>query len=157
MPKAHPSAFHSAIVATSAKDKEELTRGSRQSAREEEHMQKRERQLVNHNALAVGAILCILALMIMFNAAFTPRAPITPSSPDSLASPSSSPASGSLAGANPSSLSVPVDTGIYVCRSDDMADCTSFCSQVHLAPKRCMIKLSQRALDSSLCACSASE
>ena len=131
----------------------------------EAHMQKSERQLVNHNALAIGAIVCIIALMLMFNAAFTPHPPSPAASSSSASSPKSlssasaaSPSSqGDLASANPSSLSVPVDTGIYVCRSGDMKDCTDFCSQVHLQPKRCMIKLSEKVLDSSMCVCSTPE
>ena len=124
-------------------------------------MQRRERDLVNHNVLAVGAIASILLLVLMFNAAFSARSAATnlaqsPSPADQASSPGA--AQGALKdAASPSSLQVPAETGIYLCRTDDLAECSQFCSQVHLQPQRCMIKLSARALDSSLCACSTPE
>lgn len=116
-------------------------------------MERKERQLVNHNVLAIGAVISILLLVMMFNAFFDSRAQNQGAAQQSL---------GQKSGAmtdfdTPSSLKVPVDTGIYYCRSGDMAECSDFCNQVHLLPKRCMIKLNDKSLDSSLCACEAPE
>jgi hypothetical protein len=120
-----------------------------------------QKELVSYPILAVVSILCIVLILFMFTV-YYPAGSRTYSSvsPKQAVSQletqnapvASAPLNEAAQGVYDSKI-LPED-GIYICKSTDYSECASFCSQVNLKAKRCMIKIEQQNVDSAICACS---
>lgn len=109
---------------------------------------RKEDTYVNYHVLSVAALLSIILLFLLFNI-FLPEG-------QDLSLPSSEARGQAQELQNAiSTLQVPRATsGIYLCANPEYEDCAAFCGQVSLKPTRCMVKVEQKAFDSSVCACS---